>query len=124
MQINPSPERLSVMLGLLLVILATLPRYVDEGLNTRLSLLAIVFVVVAAIAIIHWRLLTSTARIQLLPLLRRLGIAVLVGLALMTVWHAFSSAWSRWQILLSHGATLGLLLHVLGLWWKPATNRS
>ncbi|MFC3285381.1 hypothetical protein [Litchfieldella rifensis] len=123
MRINPSPERLSVMLGLLLVILATLPRYVNEGQDTRLSLIGMVFVVVAIMAVVHWRLLTSAARARVLPLLRRLGGAVLVGLALMAVWQAFSSAWGRWQILISHGATLGVLLHVLGLWWKPAPER-
>ncbi|GGX79594.1 hypothetical protein GCM10007160_03640 [Litchfieldella qijiaojingensis] len=124
MQVAPSPERLSVMLGLLLVILATLPRYVAEGLDTRLSLIGMAFVVVAVIAVIHWRMLAVEARTRLLPLLRRLGFAVLAGLAVMAIWHTFSPAWINWQVLLSRGVTLGLLLHVLGLWWKPVSNRT
>ncbi|WP_027947480.1 hypothetical protein [Litchfieldella anticariensis] len=125
MRIGPSPERLSAMLGLLVVILATLPRYVDQGLDTRLSLIGMAFVVVSIIAVVHWRMLAPAARARLLPLLRRLGLAVIVGMAVMAAWHAFfSPTWVRWQVLLAQGTTTGLLLHVLGMWWNPVSDRS
>lgn len=120
MPIQPTAERLSIMLGLLLAMLATLPRYVSENHDTRLLLILIACAVVGVVGLVHWRMLPVDSRSCLPSLMRRLGFALMVGLALMGGWHAFSPAWVSWQLLLSHGVTAGLLLHVLGLWWKPS----
>ncbi|PMR70776.1 hypothetical protein [Halomonas heilongjiangensis] len=115
---NPTPERLSLMLGLVLLMLATVPRFLVGGHETRLSLILIAVVAVAAVAFIHWRMLAGDARRRLPGLLGRLGLSLLAGLAGMGAWHALFTDWIGWQLLLAHGATLGLLLHALWLWWR------
>lgn len=115
---NPTPERLSLMLGLVLLMLATVPRFLAGGHETRLSLLLIAVAVVVVVAFIHWRMLTGDARRRLPGLLGRLGLGLLAGLAGMGAWHALFTDWIGWQLLLAHGATLGLLLHALWLWWR------
>ncbi|MDC8804759.1 hypothetical protein PRZ61_15000 [Halomonas pacifica] len=111
-------ERLSILVGLLAVMLGTLPRYLYGGHRSQLLLLSLAAVAVALVAASHWRLLAAEARGEVPALLRRLGIGLGVGLALMGAWYAPSQGWVAWPRLLSHGLTLGLLLHVMGLWWK------
>ncbi|QJQ97213.1 hypothetical protein HIO72_16420 [Halomonas sp. PA5] len=106
------------MLGLLAVFLASLPRYLAGGHETRLSLILMMAAVVTAVVIVHWRLLSSEGKRRTPGLLKRLGLSLLAGLAAMSLWHALFSAWVGWEIALSHGATLGLLLHVMVLWWR------
>lgn len=111
-----TPERMSVALGLCIVMLATLPRYIAGGHETHQSLLLMAIIAVLAFVIIQWRLLTAKARQRLPSLLRKLVLWLLVGTAVMTLWHSLLSDWFSWELLLSHGATLGLLMHVLNLW--------
>jgi hypothetical protein len=111
-----TPERMSVAIGLCVVMLATLPRYIAGGYETHQSLLLIAIVAVLAFAIMQWRLLTTEARKRLPPLLGKLALWLLVGTAIMTLWHSLMSDWFSWQLLLSHGTTLGLLMHALNLW--------
>lgn len=115
---TPTPERLSLMLGLVLLMLATVPRFLAGGHETRLSLLLIAVAAVVVVAFIHWRMLAGDARRRLPGLLGRLGVSLLAGLAGMGAWHALVTDWIGWQLLLAHGATLGLLLHALWLWWR------
>ncbi|MBF8222083.1 MULTISPECIES: hypothetical protein [Halomonadaceae] len=115
---TPNPERLSILVGLLAAMLGTLPRYLQGGHRSQLLLLSLAAAVVAVVALSHWRLLAVEARREVPGLLRRLAYGLGTGLALMTAWYALASAWVGWQQLLSHGLTLGLLLHVMGLWWK------
>lgn len=111
-----TPERMSVALGLCLVMLATLPRYIAGGHETHQSLLLMAIVAVLAFVVFQWRLLTANARQRLPALLGKLALCLLVGVAVMGLWHVLFSDWFSWQLLLSHGATLGLLLHALNLW--------
>ncbi|APX93135.1 hypothetical protein BWR19_09440 [Halomonas sp. 1513] len=121
---GPSPERLTALLGLLVVMLATLPRYLDGGHETRLSLMLMASAVVAVVAVLHWRLLEGEARRRVPGLLRRLGFCLLAGLAVMAGWYALAAHLTSWQVLLSHGTTAGLLMHVLSLWWRHERSRS
>ncbi len=122
MQFKTSPERLSIMLGLLVLMLATLPRYLAGGHDDRLTLILLALVVIAGVCAFHFRLLSSEARGHLPALMQRFGVCLGVGLVVMGIWHSLFSDWISWQVLLSHGATLGLLIHVLWLRRYPASR--
>ncbi|WP_083582199.1 hypothetical protein [Halomonas aestuarii] len=117
---TPTAERLSLLLGLGVMMLATLPRYLVAGLETRLSLMLMAIAVVAVVTLLQWQLLAREARARLPGLLRRLALCLVVGVVIMTAWHALTSDFFGWELLASHGATLGLLLHAVWLWWRPA----
>ena len=113
-----SPERISVLLGVCVVMLATLPRYMAGGPETRQTLIILAFALVAFAAVVQWRLLASDVRRRLPTLCKRLAIMLLLGMLLMAGWHALFTEWISWQVFISHGATLGVLLHALSLWWS------
>ena len=111
-----SPERISVALGLCIVMLATLPRYIAGGHETRQTLIIFALALVAFAAIVQWRLLSMEARRRLPQLCKRLVVLLLLGMVVMGGWHALFTDWLSWQVFISHGATLGVLLHALSLW--------
>ena len=117
-----TPERFSLMLGLLVLMLANVPRYLAGGHETRLTLICMACAVVAAVAVMHWRLLVPPERARVPTMIRRLCFALLAGLILMGGWHALMTDWISWQLLITHGATLGLLIHAVWLWWRPANE--
>ncbi|TFH85348.1 hypothetical protein EQG41_17415 [Billgrantia azerbaijanica] len=122
MRTQPTAERVSLMLGLLVLMSATVPRYLAGGHDTRLTLILMALAVVALVTGLHWRLLALEQRRRLPALLGRLGLCCLAGLVGMGLWHAAMSDWLSWQLLLAHGATLGLLLHALWLWWSTESR--
>jgi hypothetical protein len=113
-----SPERISVALGLCVVMLATLPRYIAGGHETRQTLIVFALALVAFAAAVQWRLLAVEARRRLPKLFKRLAGMLLLGMAVIGGWHALFTDWISWQVFISHGATLGVLLHALSLWWS------
>ena len=119
---QPSPERLSLMLGLILLMLSTIPRYLVGGHDNRLNLVLIALAVVAAVAAVQWRMLEAEARMRLPRLLKRLGLCLAVGLAGMGLYHALFTDFIGWELLIAHGATLGLLLHALLLWFRAPSD--
>ena len=119
---SATPERISVGIGLCWVMLAALPRFIVNGLETRQTLLMIAIAAVAAMMAINYRLLASEARRRLPALLKAMLVAMLIGVIAMTLWHSVMSDWFSWQELISHGTTLGLLLHVLNLWRQPKSG--
>ncbi|SDF98333.1 hypothetical protein SAMN05216571_103278 [Onishia taeanensis] len=123
MNSSATPERFSVMTGLILVMLASLPRYALEGHETRLTLLLMAAGVVAVAASFHWRMLEGSARRQLPGLLKRLLACLLGGGLAIAVWQLISLGGVDAILLLSHGAALGLLIHVVSLLWRrPAAD--
>ncbi|SHE89959.1 hypothetical protein SAMN02745148_01377 [Modicisalibacter ilicicola DSM 19980] len=112
-----TPERLSVMAGVLVAILATLPRYLVNGHQGRLILILLAFVAVATVAFLSWRMLATEQRRRVPGLLTRLTIMLLLGGVLVALWQLFTSGLNE-LLLLSHGATLGLLLHALSMGWR------
>lgn len=120
MSAQPTPERLSLMFGLVLLMLATLPRYLVGDHGNRFNLMLMALVVLCLVAVLQWRLLDSIGRSRLPRLLGRLGLCLLAGLVGMSAWHALFSDFVGWERWLSHGTTLGLLLHALGLWLQPS----
>jgi hypothetical protein len=120
MTATPTAERLSLIAGLLVLMLATVPRYLAGGHDNRLNLIMLAIAVMAVVAVLNWRMLDTSERARLPALGKRLGISLLAGLVLMGGWHALFTAWISWQLLIAHGATLGLLMHALSLWWRPA----
>ncbi|QOR38960.1 hypothetical protein HNO52_10870 [Billgrantia diversa] len=119
MNVTPSAERLSLLVGLLILMLATVPRYLAGGHENRLTLIVVAMAVVAVVAVVNWRMLEGGERARLPWLGKRLAASLVAGLALMGLWHALFTDWISWQLLIAHGATLGLLLHALWLWWRP-----
>jgi len=105
-----------MLLGLATLMLVTLPRYYAGGHGSHVSLMLIALAVVAVVTVLQWRQLPGEARSRLPALLRRLGFFLLTGLVVMSAWHALTSDFFGWELVLSHGATLGLLLHALWLW--------
>lgn len=117
-----TPERISVAIGLCIVMLATLPRYLAGRNETHQTLIMLVTAALVVYLVIQWRLLSATSRQRMPGLLRRLVLSLLAGLAGMMVWHTVFSDWFSWQLLLSHGTTLGLILHALSFLRNPTPS--
>ncbi|WP_416140723.1 hypothetical protein ACM26W_10245 [Halomonas sp. HK25] len=113
-----TPERLSLLLGLVLLMLSTIPRFLVGGHDNRFNLILIALLVVAGVAAAHWRLLEAEARLRLPRLMGRLGVCMVAGLAGMGLYHALFTDFIGWELLIAHGATLGLLLHALSIWLR------
>ncbi|MCA1772020.1 MAG: hypothetical protein LC677_05120 [Halomonas sp.] len=112
-----SAKRVSSALGLCIVMLAALPRYLAGGHETRLTLILMALVAVLVASIVQWRLLPSEGRQQLPVMLKRLSIMMVLGVLVMGVWHALFTDWMSWQVFISHASTFGLVAHVVSLWW-------
>ncbi|WP_244613254.1 hypothetical protein [Modicisalibacter radicis] len=111
-------ERVSILTGILIAMLATLLRYLADGVaQDRLILLCIAAVVVLGVAVASWRLLDAVARRRFPPLLGRMGIAMAASLLVVAVWQAVQGGLAGLDGLavLSHGTTLGLLIHALAV---------
>lgn len=113
-----SPERISVAVGLCIVMLSALPRYMVGGDETRQTLLIIALIFVTSAAILQWRMLSKEARQGLSLLIKRLLLMLLLGGVVMGVWHALFTDWISWQVFISHATTCGLLLHAVALGLK------
>ncbi|MHB0775579.1 hypothetical protein [Halomonas sp. WWR20] len=114
-----SASRLSVLLGLLAVMLATVPRYWVGHHETRMTLILIAAGVVAIVLALQWHLLDKEQRRAVPSWLAHLAGGLLAGLVLAGIWYGFFSAQAHvWPIILSHGTTLGLFIHVLGSGWR------
>ncbi|NGO89154.1 MAG: hypothetical protein GBQ79_05790 [Halomonas sp.] len=113
-----SPERVSITLGLCVVMLSALPRYLAGGHETRQTLIVMALVLVAGAAAVQWKMLPVEARQRLPGLLKRLSVMMVLGAILMGSWHALFTAWISWQEFISHATTCGLLLHAVTLWWR------
>ncbi|WP_447553116.1 hypothetical protein [Vreelandella sp. EE22] len=124
MQGVSSPERVSVAIGLCIVMLSVIPRYMAGGFETRQTLLLIAVVLVAGATVFHWRMLSKASRQRLPSLLKRLAVMLALGGALMGAWHGLMTDWISWQRFISHATTCGLLLHAASLGWQPNADVS
>lgn len=111
-----SPERISLGAGLCVLMLATLPRYVAGGNDTRITLVLMAFAAIVLVMGIQWRWLPTESKQRLPRLLKRLLGVLALGVGLAFAWYGMTGSGSGWQVSLSHGATLGLLLYALTLW--------
>lgn len=111
-----SPERISLGAGLCGIMLATLPRYVEGGHDTRLTLVLMATAAIALVMIIQWRWLPREGKQRLPMLLARLLGLLALGVGLSLVWYGTTGFGSGWPVSVSHGATLGLLLYAVTLW--------
>lgn len=118
MAASMTPERLSIMIGVLAVIAATLPRYIVGGDQGRLMLILLGFGAIAIVAAAAWRMLTHEARRRLPGLLGRLMAMLSLGCVVVALWQWFDKGWLAPLLLLSHGVTLGLLLHAIAVGWR------
>ncbi|WP_249976731.1 hypothetical protein [Vreelandella olivaria] len=113
-----SPERISIAIGLCVVMVSALPRYMVGGHETRQTLLLIALAFVAGAAVLQWRMLPVSARQYLPSLIKRLLAMMVLGVLIMGGWHTLFTAWISWQVFISHAATCGLLLHAVSLGWQ------
>ncbi|MGM0542275.1 MAG: hypothetical protein ACQERP_00140 [Pseudomonadota bacterium] len=122
-----SAQRVSSAFGLCIVMLATLPRYMAGGNETRLSLIIMALVIVLAAVVVQWRMLSAAQRHRLPGMLKRLAAMMGLGVLVVGAWHALFTDWISWQVFISHAATFGLVAHVISLWWATdkgsATSR-
>jgi len=113
-----TPERVSVLVGVVVAMLANLPRYLTApGQSERAMLLGVALGVVAIVALLSWRLLDAAARQRLPGLFRRLGVALAVGLVAVALLQWSQGGIERW-LWLSHGTTLGLLGYAILVGWR------
>lgn len=112
-----SAQRVSSAFGLCIVMLATLPRYMAGGNETRLSLIIMALVIVLVAAAVQWRMLSAEERHRLPGMCQRLAAMLGVGVLVMGGWHALFTDWISWQVFISHAATFGLVAHIISLWW-------
>ncbi|MAY71985.1 hypothetical protein [Halomonas litopenaei] len=110
-----SPARLSLMVGLMLVLALTLPRYQMAGLGTRETLGYIVLGVLALASLFQWRLLDGAGRSRFLRMLFTLLGCMVVGLVVMAIYSTLVDGMALGLAVLSQGATAGLLLHAVVL---------
>ena len=96
-----SPKRVSVAVGLCIVMLAALPRYMVGGHETRQTLLLMALVLVAGAAAFQWRMLSQEARQALPALIKRLAIMLVLGALVMGAWHAMFTDWISWSLSLT-----------------------
>lgn len=120
MAASMTPERLSIMVGVLAAIVATLPRYIAGGYQGQLVLIVLAFVAVTVVSVAAWRMLSQASRRRLPALLARLLGMLLLGAVVVALWQLIQGGIDG-LLLLSHGATVGLLLHALLMGWRRNT---
>ncbi|OLO03446.1 hypothetical protein BTW07_15280 [Salinicola socius] len=98
--------------------LLSLPRYWYQHDSTRLTLLVILAAAVAVALIGFWRLMAPTQRELCPSAIKQLGGCLLIGCVLIGAWHWVDVASDHWSVILSQGAALGLLLHVISRLWR------
>lgn len=119
LQVTASAERVSLMLGLVIVIVCSLPRFWVGGYETRL-VLALAFALAVTVAgIFQWRQLPSSARQRLPGLIRRLLACFVGGVAAIGMLFLLSGGWIGWERLVAYGAGTGLIGYAVWLWWVP-----
>lgn len=115
-----SGERISILLGLALTMLMSAPGYYIVRDNERLILVcggAAALVVVSALL---WQRASSRVRKGALTALKRLLLWLMAGLAATAVWQLATGQSQGWYQWLPRAMTIGLLLHALYGWWRPA----
>ncbi|GEN22148.1 hypothetical protein [Halomonas cupida] len=110
-----SPARLSLMVGLMVVLAFTLPRYSVAGHATRETLGWIVLAVLAIASVVQWWFLDGSGRSRFLRLLFTLFGCLVVGMLGMIAWKTVGGGVPLGFATLSQGATAGVLLHAIVL---------
>ncbi|WP_110599558.1 hypothetical protein [Salinicola lusitanus] len=110
--------RWSTLLGLWVVMLVSLPRYWLLHDMTRLSLLAILAAVVTVALIGLWCLMAAAERHRCRGAVGHLVACLAVGGLLISAWHWIDVAAVHWAVVVSQGAALGLLIHVVLRLWR------
>ena len=123
---NLTPQRVSVLAGLAVVMVANVPRFLMSGDNTRLMLIAGFAVAITALGVYIYRQLPDVAKGEVPMLMRRLLVWMVVGLAAMAAFNFAAPMLDRVQEggleVLVDGLTLGLVAHVISLWMHRGRN--
>lgn len=112
--------RWSVLAGLAAVMLLSIPRYWFLRDDTRLTLLLVLLVAVGVALAGFWYMMASDERARCPAALRNLAICLVVGCVAIALWHVVEHGAQSLvaSVIVSQGAALGLLVHVLSRLWR------
>ena len=115
-----SGERISILLGLALTMLMAAPGYYIVRDNERLMLVVGGVAALVVVSALLWQRATSSVRKGTLTALKRLLLWLIAGVAATAIWQLVAGQSVYWYQWLPRGMTIGLLLHALYGWWRPA----
>lgn len=115
-----SGERISVLLGLALTMLMAVPGYYIVRDNERLVLICGGVAALVVVSAILWQRASKSVRVDVLRSLKRLLLWLAAGVAATALWHLLTGQAEFWYQWLPRAMILGLLLHVVYGWWRPA----
>ncbi|ARS54032.1 hypothetical protein [Kushneria konosiri] len=115
-----SGERISILLGLALTMLMAAPGYYIVRDNERLMLVAGGVAALVVVSALLWQRAASSVRKGTLTALKRLLLWLIAGVAATAIWQLVAGPSAYWYQWLPKGMTIGLLLHALYGWWRPA----
>ncbi|WP_299261986.1 hypothetical protein [uncultured Kushneria sp.] len=115
-----SGERISILLGLALTMLMAAPGYYIVRDNERLILVCGGVAALVVVSALLWQRASSSVRRGALTALKRLLLWLMVGVAATAIWQLATGLSQDWYQWLPRAMTIGLLLHALYGWWRPA----
>ncbi|WP_457808020.1 hypothetical protein [Kushneria sp. EE4] len=115
-----SGERISILLGLALTMLMAVPGYYIVRDNERLVLVCGGVAALVVVSAILWQRASSSVRTDVARSLKRLVLWLLASVVATALWHLVTGQAQFWYQWLPRAMILGLLLHTLYGWWRPA----
>lgn len=115
-----SGERISILLGLAMTMLMAAPGYYIVRDNERLVLVAGGVAALVVVSALLWQRATNSVRRGALTALKRLSLWLVAGVAATAIWQLVTGESAYWYQWLPKAMTIGLLLHTLYGWWRPA----
>ncbi len=115
-----SGERISILLGLALTMLMAAPGYYIVRDNERLVLVCGGVAALVVVSAMLWQRASGAVQKGVLRSLKRLLLWLVAGVGATALWQVITGEPSFWYQWLPRGMTIGLLLHALYGWWRPA----
>ncbi|WP_456267346.1 hypothetical protein M1D97_08655 [Kushneria sp. AK178] len=115
-----SGERISILLGLALTMLMAAPGYYIVRDNERLVLVCAGVAALVVVAALLWQRASDSVKNDTQRSLKRLLLWLVAGVAATALWQLMTGEATRWYQWLPRAMTVGLLLHTLYGWWRPA----
>ena len=115
-----SGERISILLGLALTMLMAAPGYYIVRDNERLVLVLGGVAALVVVSALLWQRASNSVRKGASIALKRLLLWLVAGVAVTAVWQVVTGQAQFWYQWLPRAMTMGLLMHALYGWWRPA----
>ncbi|REC96289.1 hypothetical protein [Kushneria indalinina] len=117
-----SGERISILLGLAMTMLVAAPGYYIVRDNERLVLVCGGVAALVVVSAILWQRASDNVKSDASQSMKRLLLWLAAGVVATTLWHLVTGQAQFWYQWLPRAMTVGLLLHALYGWWRPATQ--